>query len=564
MARQKNPKSGQRKSSNKRQTNSARQTGSKPQSKTRQTSSTKKSSTKKSSARQTSAKKGRTRQSGTQKSSTRQTKNKKQSPGKIQGSPRQSVTKSLGFERDTVTLLDDNINFLSPQLPYKERVAIGKALRDQCPRANHSTWKPDSNRRDPLKLLASQDVTRVARFLPLRYGRMMESPFAFYRGAALIMASDLATVPHTNLIAQLCGDCHLSNFGVFSTPERNEIFDLNDFDETLPGPFEWDLKRLAASFVVAAYNNKFSKSVGERCVEALARTYREKMEEFSQMPSLELWYSRIEFEDLARLVKKTGRKSNVLENLVKTKEKKDHAGAVAKLTELKDGKRRIKDEVPLIFHIPERAPVQDIHTAYHDYTKTLWESRRRLLQRYHHVDMAAKIVGVGSVGTQAYILLLQGEGGKDDHIFLQFKEASRSVLERFIGSSEFKHPGERIVHGQRSLQASSDLFLGWTTGVLEGRPYYVRQLMDGKASVPIEDLDAIGLENYAKICATVLARGHARTGDPAVIFGYLGTKDVFDEALAKFAVAYAKQNERDYQALLDAINNGKIAATPGI
>ncbi len=419
-------------------------------------------------------------------------------------------------------------------------------------------------RLDPLKLLASQDETRVERFLPLRYGRMMASPFAFYRGAALIMASDLSMVPRTRLIAQLCGDCHLSNFGVFSTPERNAIFDLNDFDETLPGPIEWDLKRLAASFIVAANHNSFSKSTGERCVEALAKAYREKMEEFAQMNALDIWYTRVDFYELIRDVKASGVKLTALEKVIKAREKKSHAAAVTKLTEIKDGQRRIKDQVPLIFHIPAQTTADVIQNAFRTYTNSLWQSRRRLLQRYHYADVAVKIVGVGSVGTNAFILLLQGDGGEDDFIILQFKEASRSVLEQFLGSSEFAHPGERIVNGQRILQAASDLFVGWTTGSLKGKHYYVRQLMDGKAAVPIEELDADGMVYYAKLCAAVLARGHARTGDPAIIHGYLGTKDTFDEALVKFAVAYAKQNERDYQRLVDAINDGKINATPGI
>lgn len=463
----------------------------------------------------------------------------------------------------TVTLLNDSVNFLKPQTPLKERIAMGKAMREKCPRTSHGDWKPLKNRTSPLELLASQDATRLHKYLPLRYGRMMESPFAFYRGAALIMASDLSTVPRTELIAQLCGDCHLSNFGVFSTPERNAIFDMNDMDETLPGPIEWDLKRLAASFIIAANDNKLSKSVAQRCVEALAKSYRETMEEFANSTALDVWYSRVDFEELLKRFHKPG-KTTVLEKLAKTSRRKTHAGAVAKLTEVKEGKRRIKDDPPLIFHFMTDIQTELIQRIYQVYARSLWQSRRRLLQRYHFVDFAAKIVGVGSVGTQAMILLLKGDGGEDDYIILQFKEACCSVLERYLGKSEFSHPGERIVNGQRVLQAASDLFLGWTTGELRGKPYYVRQLMDGKASVPIDQLDADGLESYAKLCAITLARGHARTGDPAVIHGYLGTKDAFDEALVKFSTAYAKQNEQDYETLIDAIKNGQIVATPGI
>lgn len=462
-----------------------------------------------------------------------------------------------------ISLLTGVDNFLISHAPLKERIALGKAMRENCSRKSHAGWTAPKQRPDPLELLRSQDADRIEQVLPLRYGRMMESPFAFYRGAALIMASDLSFLPRTKLIAQLCGDCHLSNFGVFATQERNVIFDLNDFDETLPGPIEWDIKRLAASFVVAANTASFNKSVGERCVYALAREYRKRMEEFAQSNTLQVWYKNIDFEYLASTIKKPGRKQSAIENLEKLKDKRNHSYALMKLTTVVDGKRKIKDDPPVIIH-PSNANENIAKIVYQSYSHSLWESRQRLLQRYRFVDAAMKVVGVGSVGTAAFIMLLQGEGSEDDFIFLQLKEAKQSVLERYLGRSQFTHAGQRIVNGQRLLQASHDLFFGWTMGPQKKVPFYVRQLMDGKASLPVLELDATTLEQYATVCAYALARAHARSGDAALIHGYLGTSDTFDEALCKFAVEYAKQNEKDYEALVDAINKGKIAATPGI
>jgi uncharacterized protein (DUF2252 family) len=459
-----------------------------------------------------------------------------------------------------VSLLTDWQDFLSEQTPVKDRIASGKQMRDLCSRSVHGQWKPSKERVNPIDLLMSQDQTRLENLVPLKYGRMMQSPFAFFRGSSLIMASDLSCVPRTQLTVQLCGDCHLSNFGIFATPERNIIFDLNDFDETLPGPFEWDLKRLAASFAIAANNSGFTDIVEERCVAALARVYRRKMEEFSQMNTLEVWYHRVDWEYLIQRIEKPGRKKTVFSNLAKLKEKRSQAGALAKLTEIVDGKRRIKDQPPYIFHA-EIATQEATKALLNSYAKSLWSSRQRLLQRYHFVDVAAKVVGVGSVGAAAGIVLLQGESGPDDHIFLQIKEANASVLERYLGRSEFEHPGNRVVNGQRLLQAASDMFLGWTSG--PKRDFYVRQLMDVKASVPVDELDAVTLEQYAEVCGYALARAHARAGDPAQIFGYLGRGETFDEALSKFALAYTKQNAQDHDALLKAIKNGKVVAAPG-
>jgi len=464
---------------------------------------------------------------------------------------------------EMVSLLHQFEHFLDLPPTYKEKLALGKKMREECPRVSHGTWKAPADRSDPIEVLASQDQSRLQHLIPFRYGRMMQSPFAFYRGAAAVMASDLSRVPRTKLTVQLCGDCHLSNFGIFATPERNIIFDLNDFDETLPGPFEWDLKRLATSFAVAAISSSFTRAVAERCVRALAAAYRSKMEEFANSNTLQVWYEHINWEFLANHLRKPGRKQSALDDISKLKQKRSQAGAVLKLTGLVDGRRKIKDEPPLVVHSEDITP-EFAKTVMQEYALSLWQSRRRLLQKYHFVDVALKVVGVGSVGTAAYIALLQGEGGDDDYIFLQAKEASRSVLEKYIGRSEFAHSGERIVNGQRLLQAASDLFLGWTTGPVTGKPFYVRQLMDVKAAVPIEELDAVTLEQYAEVCAFVLARAHARTGDPILLYGYLGKSDTFDQALTQFALAYMDQNAHDHAALVDAVNKGKIHATPGI
>lgn len=470
-------------------------------------------------------------------------------------SPNGKVTKK---DTSRLSLLDGWKNFLD-QDTLADRLALGKKLRDTVRRKDHAGWVPAKHRVSPIDLLTEQDKTRHQDFLWLKYERMLQSPFTFYRGAALIMANDLASIPKTNVNVQLSGDCHLSNFGVFATPERRIIFDLNDFDETLPGPFEWDLKRLAASFAVAAESCGFRKSVAVRCVAALSRVYRRKMAQYAEMTTLDVWYESIDWEFLLGTIKAKGRRQSAMRNMAKLKRKRTQAGAVAKLTEVIDGKRRIMDDPPLIFH-PEEISIEVMKNTLHKYEESLWDSRRRLLQRYTFVDMAVKIVGVGSVGTVAGIVLLQGQGGPDDHIFLQIKQAQESVLERYLGKSQFTHPGQRVVNGQRLLQASSDLFLGWTSG--PKRDFYIRQLMDLKASVPVEELDAITLEQYAEVCGHALARAHARTGDPAIISGYLGNSEIFDEALSSFALDYARQNEEDYLSAVDAQKKGKLHVKP--
>jgi uncharacterized protein (DUF2252 family) len=457
-----------------------------------------------------------------------------------------------------ITLLDDWRDLLQPTLGFKERYKAGKLMRQLCARESHGVWKPPQKRPNPIDLLEFQNQSqgRLQHLIPMRYGRMMQSPFAFFRGSALIMASDLAPSQRSDLLVQLCGDCHLSNFGISATPERNIIFDVNDFDETLPGPFEWDLKRLAASFVVAARNGGFSDAVGERCVRALSTTYRVDMDQFAQMNTLELWYQKVHWDDLVALIKSKGAKQLAIMSLSKLKEKRSHAGAFAKFTEVKDGVLRIRDDPPTIYHT-DAATHDAIKQILMEYAHSLWKSRQCLLEKYRFVDIAAKVVGVGSVGTAAAVLLMQGPGNSEDFIFLQAKQANQSVLEKYLGYSEYEHCGERVVNGQRLLQSVADMFLGWATGPTK-RQYYIRQLMDVKASVPVEQLDAQTLEQYAIVCAMALARGHARSGDPARLSGYLGKSECFDEALVKFSISYADQNERDYQLLLKAVIAGKI------
>lgn len=457
---------------------------------------------------------------------------------------------------EVISLYHDWETFLEPAQPLSERVNQGKKMRREASRASHGKWKPPVHRKDPVELLLSQHEGRLENLLPHRYSRMSASPLAFLRGSALVMASDLAHAPSSGIPAQLCGDCHLSNFGIFATPERNIIFDLNDFDETHPGPWEWDLKRLAVSFAVAAVHNGFSAGTAEAAVAGLAKSYRTNIERFSRMPALEVWYHRIDIEFMIKQLEKTGRRDSALMKLKQWKRTRTHEGALAKLTEIVDGKRVIKENPPFIVH-PEDLTGRQMHEVLLKYLQTLPDYRRQLLLRYRFVDMAMKVVGIGSVGTKCGIVLLQGEGAGEDPLFLQIKQANPSVLEPFTGRSQYAHHGERVVAGQRLLQAASDLFLGWTTGP-KGFHFYVRQLMDVKGSIPVDELDAVTLVQYAELCGKALARAHARSGDAGAIQGYLGSSDAFDEALCKFAIAYSKQNEADHDALLKAIRKKRI------
>ncbi len=463
-----------------------------------------------------------------------------------------------------------------PHLSAAERVARGKAARNEVPRAGHALFEPLSTRADPVELLERQAKTRVPELVPIRYGRMLVSPFTFYRGAASIMAHDLAATPRSGLTVQCCGDAHLSNFGVFASPERQLVFDVNDFDETLPGPWEWDVKRLAVSMLIAARSNGFQAKEQDRIMLDTVGRYRTAMAEFAGMPNLEVWYSHL---DIDSVVKEFG--SQYKPKLVKRADKqiakartKDSMTAFSKLTEVVDGKARIVDQSPLIVPMEQLAAsgerdeiVEGLHQLLRDYRETLEFDRRILLEQFQLSDLARKVVGVGSVGTRAYIALMLGRDGQDP-LFLQMKEAEASVLEEFLGPSEFSNHGERVVVGQRLMQASSDIFLGWLhveTG-LDGksRDFYARQLKDWKGSAEIEQMVPKAMAAYGTLCGWTLARAHARSGDRIAIAAYLGNGDSFDRAIVEFSKAYADQNERDYQALSAAVKSGRITAQTGL
>jgi uncharacterized protein (DUF2252 family) len=455
--------------------------------------------------------------------------------------------------------------FLEPAIEPEIRALKGRGARQRVKRSSHGAWEPADGRPDPLELLGAQDETRVQSLLPIRYGRMSDSPFAFFRGSATIMAWDLGQLPTTRLAVQACGDAHLTNFGLFATPERKLVFDVNDFDETLPAPFEWDVKRLAASIAIAGRGNGFDE--GERreaTVEALHK-YREMMRTFASAHTLEVWYANVDFDKLMdeygdQLGKKARKRS---EKRLKKVRSRTSLGSLDKLTEVVDGRRRIKERPHLVERI-EPSSEKHLLEVVDTYYGSLPEERRVLAERLHFVDMAFKVVGVGSVGTRAWVLLLEGEGPGDDPVFLQLKEAGRSVLEPFTRRSRFPHQGQRVVTGQRITQAASDIFLGWTTGPRHGTHYYVRQLRDMKGSFEPEEMGVERLTIYATMCGATLARAHARSSDPAAIAGYLGKKETFDEAVADFAELYADQNERDYERLVEAIDEGRIEAQKGI
>jgi uncharacterized protein (DUF2252 family) len=455
-----------------------------------------------------------------------------------------------------------------------ERAARGKAARAEVPRASHSTLEPGPDR-DPVGVLDGQAASRVPELVPIRYGRMLASPFTFYRGAAAIMAGDLVPTPRAGLKVQLCGDAHLSNFGGFASPERSLVFDLNDFDETLPGPFEWDVKRLAASFEIAGRDRNFSDAERRTAVLRVLRAYRESMRNFATMANLELWYSRLDAESItARLQAEVDKKqAKTTARLIAKGRSKDSMKAFAKLTQIVDGMPRIVSDPPLIVPLRDlgaqvegRDIEDEIRALLRVYRRTLQYDRRLLLEEFRYADIARKVVGVGSVGTRAWIMLLLGKN-ESDPLFLQVKEAQASVLEPHLGRSEFRNSGRRVVEGQRMMQAASDIFLGWVRNPkgIDGvaRDFYVRQLWDWKTSV---DLDAIlpgGLELYAQVCGWTLARAHARSGDRVAIASYLGKSDVFDRAVADFASGYADLNERDHAALRKAVDSGEIRAVEG-
>ena len=460
-------------------------------------------------------------------------------------------------------------------LSVAERTARGRAARSAVPRSQQAEFAPGPDRPDPIALLESQAESRVPDLVPIRYGRMLVSPFAFYRGAALVMASDLAMTPVSGLRVQLCGDAHLSNFGTFGTPERRLLFDINDFDETLPGPWEWDVKRLAASLEVAARENGFAQAEREGIVQASARSYRTAMSEFAGQTNLDVFYASLDIDQAIGEFQSTvtSKMLRRTEATVAKARTRDSMQAFNKLTHLEDGEPRITSDPPLIVSIDELLPEDSAiqvsewaHQSLRAYRQTLETDRRRLLEGYRYVDLARKVVGVGSVGTRAWIALFMGRDGVDP-LFLQFKEAQPSVLEVFCGHSEYRNHAHRVVAGQRLMQAASDVFLGWMniTG-LDGnkRDFYVRQLRDWKGSVEIEQMVPRGMEIYAGLCGWTLARAHARSGDRIAIAAYLGKSDNFDRAIAAFSADYADQNERDYQALQTAVAQGRVVAEQGL
>ncbi|MGA4842407.1 DUF2252 domain-containing protein [Streptomyces sp. G45] len=437
-----------------------------------------------------------------------------------------------------------------------ERAQRGKAARKRAPRSSHGAWIPSADRPDPVAVLERQATDRVHDLVPIRYARMAASPLAFLRGAAAVMAGDLAAQRHTGLTVQLCGDAHLLNFGVFASPERRLLFDLNDFDETYPGPFEWDVKRLAASVAVAARERGLGDDKARGAALAAATAYRKRMRRLARLGELDVWYERVEPDGLLSLIRSDRDRERAAARLDRAR-RRTSLQALGKLTEVVDGRRRIVHDPPLLE--PAGAPdTAALRKIFGDYRSTLAEERRLLLDRYRFVDAARKVVGVGSVGTRCFVVLLTGRDAGDP-LFLQIKEAVRSVLEEHLPSGPYVHPGHRVVSGQRLLQAAGDIFLGWMTGP-QGRAYYWRQLRDMKGSVDLGDLGPAGLVDYARLCGTALARAHARSGDRIAIAAYLGGGDTFDQATADFAMRYASQNERDHKALTAAIAAGVVTA----
>jgi uncharacterized protein (DUF2252 family) len=458
-------------------------------------------------------------------------------------------------------------------LSRAERVARGRAARAEAPRSSHGFWEPPPDRSDPVELLAVQAKTRVPELVPIRHGRMLVSPFSYYRGAALAMASDLAATRDSGLKVQACGDAHLSNFGIFGSPERHLFFDVNDFDETASGPWEWDIKRLAASLEVAGRENGFTRKQRAGIVRRAVRSYRETMREFAGMPMLGVWYAHLDMDEMLprfRSLLNPEKTPSVWRAIAKARAHDSHQ-AFDKLCHVQEGEPRIISDPPLI--VPIEAFVEGVDPSVqstamqaiiHSYRDTLESNQRHLLEGYRFVHLARKVVGVGSVGTEAWIMLLLDD--HDSPLLLQVKQAETSVLEQFTSKSEFSNHGERVVAGQRLMQAASDIFLGWERLDWEGdtRDYYIRQLRDWKGSADIRGMTPAGMRLWGLMCGWTLARGHARSGDRIAIAAYLGRSDVFDRAIVDFSVAYADQTERDYQALRDAVASGTLAAETDI
>ena len=454
--------------------------------------------------------------------------------------------------------------FNDPYVPWEERWETGKRLRERVPREKHAGWTPPKDRPDPIDLLIKSNSTRIPELVPIRHVRMLTSSFAFLRGSAVVMASDLSRTPKTGIRVQACGDCHLLNFGAFATPERQLIFDINDFDETLPAPWEWDLKRLAASFAVAASYINLSRRDATTASESAVRSYRKWMGRYSQMRVLDLWYDHIDLEQLIKGMPDAEWQRRWRERVAKERARSIVEHDFPKLAAHRGKRPRIKDNPPLIFHLPDQensAQHKSATAAYFEYLESLAPHYREILERYKVEDFAVKVVGVGSVGTLCLIALLMASD--DDPLFLQVKEANASVLEPYAGASEYPNHGQRVVVGQRYMQAASDMLLGWAHTKLRGRDFYLRQLRDMKMSVIIEAMDANMLKYYAKVCGRVLARAHARSYDPAVIAGYTGNSTVFDEAIAEFAIDYSAQTDRDHESMAAAVRKGRVeAASP--
>jgi uncharacterized protein (DUF2252 family) len=455
-----------------------------------------------------------------------------------------------------------------PWVPAAERAATGRAARQHAPRTSHAGVEFASGR-DPIAIILAQEADRLPDLLPLRHGRMAASAFAFYRGAPAVMAFDLSTTPRSDLIVQASGDSHISNFGLFASPERTLVFDANDFDETLPGPWEWDVKRLAASVVVAARSNGMTAAEARSSTQAAVRSYRETMARYSTMRLLDIWYDQTTAADIEAALVEAGRNLQVSSKEARARTNamfskargKDQLKAGGSLTQVVDGQWQIRDDPPVVSHVEIPGGAESLQRTFSDYRATLAENRRELVERYRFVDFALKVVGVGSVGTRCFVVLLEGRD-EGDPLILQAKEATASVLDPYMPSSRYENHGERVVVGQRLMQATPDIFLGWTRGPA-GRDFYFRQLWDMKGSVDITTLKAPGLAFYGGLCARTLARAHARSGDAVAISAYLGTSGTFDGAIADFAETYADQNERDHQAFVDAIAGGRITAVAG-
>ncbi|MFH6992716.1 DUF2252 domain-containing protein [Flavobacterium sp. FlaQc-48] len=450
-------------------------------------------------------------------------------------------------------------NRFDPAASKAKRFDKGAAVRKMTPRSVHQEWNPKEDREDPVEILIKTSIGRIESLLPIRYSRMMESPFAFFRGAAAIMAADLAQTPNTGIDLQLCGDCHLMNFGGFATPERQLVFDINDFDETFPGPWEWDLKRLAASFVIAGRWRNFSNKTCKEFAWNVADSYKRHMLEYSKLSALQIWYAQIDLAELIERGEDEDIRAFQQKRIKKAAEYTAHEKEFAKMTYQEGSRARIKDNPPLIYHPTGeqgKRILLEAETIHHRYLATLSDDKKVLLSRYTLHDLAIKVVGVGSVGTLCGISLLMSATGEP--IFLQFKEARKSVLEDNVKvKSKYTHQGERIVRGQRLMQSASDMFLGWTNDD-NNKFFYIRQLRDAKVKPVLEIMKAKNMNDYAKACGWALARAHARTGDPSVLSGYIGKSNEFANAISKFSVAYANQNDLDYNRMLQAIKEGRL------